>query len=79
MGKPVFVVRHNLCRAFYFGHTKKSLFVVRFLYGAWQRKKRTPNKLFAVRLENNARRRSCLSCVVFIAHGKVFFSLTHSE
>jgi hypothetical protein len=49
-GKPVFAVRQNLCRAFYFGRTAKSLFAVRFLYSARQ-KKRTPNKLFAVRLE----------------------------
>jgi hypothetical protein len=49
-GKPVFAVRQNLCRAFYFGRTAKSLFAVRFLYSARQRKKRTPKKLFAVRL-----------------------------
>jgi hypothetical protein len=33
-GKPVFAVRQNLCRAFYFGRTAKSLFAVRFLYSA---------------------------------------------
>jgi hypothetical protein len=44
-GKPVFAVRQNLCRAFYFGRMAKSLFAVRFLYSARQRK-----NLFAVRL-----------------------------
>jgi hypothetical protein len=49
-GKPVFAVRQNLCHAFYFGRTAKSLFAVRFLYKRTAKKKRTPNKLFAVRL-----------------------------
>jgi hypothetical protein len=30
-GKFVFAVRQNLCRAFFFGRTAKSLFAVRFL------------------------------------------------
>jgi hypothetical protein len=67
-GKPVFAVRQNLCRAFYFGRTAKSLFAVRFLYSARQRKnarqtsylpcawrKRTAKILFAVRFYYSAR------------------------
>jgi hypothetical protein len=48
IGKPVFAVRQNLCCAFYFGRTAKSLFAVRFLYSSRQRK--------------NTRQTSCLPC-----------------
>jgi hypothetical protein len=48
-GKPTFAVRQNLCRAFYIGRTAKSFFAVRFFIGRTAKKKRTTNKLFAVR------------------------------
>jgi hypothetical protein len=36
MGKRIFAVRYNVCRAFFIGHTAKPLFAVRFPYGARQ-------------------------------------------
>jgi hypothetical protein len=64
----VIAVRQNLCRAFFFGRTAKSLFAVRFFSGARQRKnarqisslqcarkKRTAKILFAVRFLHDAR------------------------
>jgi hypothetical protein len=58
-GKPVFVVRQNLCRAFYFGRTAK--------------KNHGPNKLFVVRLKK-MHGKELVCRAFFIAHGKVFFS-----
>jgi hypothetical protein len=61
--KHTFVVRENLCRAFYFGCTTKSSFAMRILQGA--------------RLRKNARQRVCLPCeknahIFSSAHDKVF-------
>jgi hypothetical protein len=60
-GKPVFAVRQNLCHAFYFGRTAKSLFAVRFLYSARQRK--------------NTRQTSCLPCAWRNRTAKILFAL----
>jgi hypothetical protein len=57
----VFAVRQNLCCAFYFGRTAKSLFAVHFLYSARQRK--------------NARQTSCLSCAWRKRTAKILFAV----
>jgi hypothetical protein len=36
MGKRIFAVRYNVCRAFYIGRTAKAIFAVRFPTGARQ-------------------------------------------
>jgi hypothetical protein len=49
--------KEALCRAFYFGHTTKSLFAVRFLLCRAPYKKSTTKSFFAVRPIQNARQR----------------------
>jgi hypothetical protein len=74
----VFAVRQNLCRAFYFGRTAKSLFAVRF-YIVHGKEKTHAKQVVCRAPRENAPQTSCLPCVFIIAHGKVFSPLTHSE
>jgi hypothetical protein len=69
-GKPTFVVRQILCRAFYFGRTAKRLFAVRF-YRAHDRKMHGKQTLWRAP-GRNAQRRSFCRAFYFLAHNKHF-------
>jgi hypothetical protein len=70
----VFAVHQNLCRAFFVGRTAKSLFAVRFLSGARQRKNaRQTSSLPCARQKTHGKELICRACF-FLVHDKVFFS-----